>query len=326
MTVESCHSADDGSRVMIEYTRECNVSVLVNLNLGVHQISEAMRTRFLVSYASNVPRPGHTIAHCICETPSTGQRVAKEEDCANMQWLMSMVTLVNLWIRCKALPTVKTTFTDYIVPEILARAADAGLSNTDAPRHLQRLRAIVRAFVIVRAVLLVFASSQSKLVKWNEASGRFVALKFEIHHFALIGPHLDDSFDETIFSAALGLVKHQWEDVARYHVIEALMRIHFTCEEEEFDHRHCTESESSDTHNQAVLDVVQADACAIIGPQSMAGSLGTSCADWVGFVKAATPTIVSSPSTSARTTTLLRILAAGGTDTVEPVLMLLLTL
>ena len=320
MTVESCHSADDGSRVMIQYTRECNVAVLVNLNLGIHRISEAMRTRFLVSYASNVPRPGHTIAHCICETPSTGQRVAKEEDCANMQWIMAMVSLVNLFIRCKALPTVRTSLTDYLLPEILARAGDAGLNNTNAPRDVQRLRAVVRAFVIVRAVLLVFASGQSPLVRWDEATGRFVSLKFAIHHFALVGPHLDDAMDETILSAAMGLVKHQWENPVRYHVLEAIMRVHFTCDEEEYDHSTTGESVQS-PRDQLIMKKTHNDACTVIGSESVVGQIGTVGADWYAFSAAILPKLVASPA-AVGTTSVLRMMVAGGMFAVTPAIAL----
>jgi hypothetical protein len=235
MNVEACSLDEQGNRVSIMYKRPCNVSVLVNLNLNKGQISQPMLSRFLYTESNSAPRPGKSIAHCICETPSNGERITKQTDRENMQWLMMLVTLTHTFIRAGLLPRVETPVADMYVPRVLSNASLYGLSKLDAPRHLLRLLAAVRALVVVRAVLFVFGSPLSPLAIRNEATGCYTGQKFTMHSFALVAFHLTDSWDPTIFSSALGMVAHQWEPPARYQVIEAIMLVLFPCSEEAFD-------------------------------------------------------------------------------------------
>jgi hypothetical protein len=253
MTTESCSMDDNGDRINIMYRRPCNLSVLVNLNLNLGQISQPMLTRFLVSQSVNVPRPGKSMAHCICESSTAGERITKQADREGMQWLSMMITLVHLLIRVGCLPQIRLPVLNSMTPKILGDAAMYGLNHLDAPRHLLRLTAAVRAFVVVRAILFVFGSPVSPLAVHDPGSIRCTGRKFSMHSFALLAFHLTDAWDPTILSAAMGMVKDQWESRTRYPVIEGLMSLFFPCGEEGYDGKAEAESRAKDVEGDKNL-------------------------------------------------------------------------
>jgi hypothetical protein len=263
------------------------------------------------------------MAHCICNSPSLSERLTKQADRENMQWMMMMVNLVWLLRRAGLLTDIQTPITDMYVPEVLAGAATYGLNQVDAPRHLLRLTAAVRAYVVVRAILRVFGSTTSPLAVRDPTTGVYTGQPFSMHAFALLDFHLTDAADPTIVSLAMGMLVEQWEKRARHPVLETMSALLFSCSEEAFDDGELAKK------REALLarrGATPADRTLAVTTWLRDGTVHSTCAPrascgatmtWSKIVHTHRTALSTSLAEGSRSGVIVRLLLAGGREALE---------